>query len=172
MWSTSSTTEAKIEELQKFSACDVSDALLKLQKPLLGKQHAGYLPDIDEKVEANLPIGEHGFPPGTHWVDWARPGTVIVIEQPAGQCCAVAWAHATSTIGTGAEAKQGERELLISFEGLTVLPICHEISSFVIRLRVLSLSGSSRRGLGSDAQICCSGRESEGGCYERLLCDL
>lgn len=31
----------------------------------------------------------HGFPPGKHWVDWAEPGTVVVLEQPAGQFCAV-----------------------------------------------------------------------------------
>lgn len=33
-------------------------------------------------------LEKHGFPPGKHWVDWAQPGTVVVIEQPAGQSCA------------------------------------------------------------------------------------
>lgn len=31
---------------------------------------------------------KHGFPLDKHWVDWAQPGTVVVIEQPAGQSCA------------------------------------------------------------------------------------
>lgn len=30
----------------------------------------------------------HGIPPGTHWVDWAQPNTVVLIDQPAGQNCA------------------------------------------------------------------------------------
>lgn len=35
------------------------------------------------------PEDKHGFPAGTHWVDWAEPGTVAVIDQPQGQSCAV-----------------------------------------------------------------------------------
>lgn len=31
----------------------------------------------------------NGFPPGKHWVDWTRPGTITVINQPPGQYCAV-----------------------------------------------------------------------------------
>lgn len=33
-------------------------------------------------------VEEHGFPPGRHWVDWSRPDTVVLIEQPASQRCA------------------------------------------------------------------------------------
>lgn len=44
-------------------------------------------------IAKNDPVPEtadtHSFPAGTHWVDWAEPGTVAVIEQPAGQYCAV-----------------------------------------------------------------------------------
>lgn len=35
------------------------------------------------------PEDNHGFPAGTHWVDWAEPGTIAVIDQPDGQHCAV-----------------------------------------------------------------------------------
>lgn len=35
------------------------------------------------------PEDKHGFPAGSHWVDWAEPGTIAVIDQPAGQNCAV-----------------------------------------------------------------------------------
>ena len=31
----------------------------------------------------------NGFPPGKHWVDWNQPGTIAVLNQPAGQYCAV-----------------------------------------------------------------------------------
>ena len=31
---------------------------------------------------------EHSIPSGTHWVDHAQPGTIAIIEQPAGQYCA------------------------------------------------------------------------------------
>jgi regulator of RNase E activity RraA len=32
---------------------------------------------------------KNGFPPGKHWVDWNEPGTIAVLNQPAGQHCAV-----------------------------------------------------------------------------------
>ena len=47
------------------------------------------------KSSSSLPASEttpedkHGFPAGTHWVDWAEPGTIAVIDQPDGQHCAV-----------------------------------------------------------------------------------
>ncbi|KAL2005763.1 hypothetical protein VTN00DRAFT_10256 [Thermoascus crustaceus] len=117
----SATIEEKLNALQEFSACDVSDALLKLQKvPKGSTAHAGYLADIvpfspfigrkegQPKIIApastfkfipkeqdqspppeGLPEEKHGFPAGKHWVDWAEPGTIAVIEQPAGQFCAV-----------------------------------------------------------------------------------
>ncbi|KAJ6028123.1 hypothetical protein N7540_003699 [Penicillium herquei] len=109
---------------------------------------------------------KHGFPPGKHWVDYvgdfqdadpAKAGSIIVIEQPDEQYCAVTggimatrmkylgikaavvggrirdlrelqgtelpiWARATSTVGTGAEAKAGVRNVPISIGGITVSP--------------------------------------------------
>ncbi|KAE8350661.1 ribonuclease E inhibitor RraA/Dimethylmenaquinone methyltransferase [Aspergillus coremiiformis] len=110
--------ELKLNVLRNYSACDVSDALLKLQKlPEGTTARAGHIVDLVPfsptiARSANLskiiapastfkfipksdpiPIGDsgesHGFPAGTHWVDFAEPGTVAVIEQPAGQHCAV-----------------------------------------------------------------------------------
>ncbi|KAJ5633730.1 hypothetical protein N7528_001572 [Penicillium herquei] len=110
---------------------------------------------------------KHGFPPGKHWVDYvgdfqdadpAKAGSIIVIEQPDEQYCAVTggimatrmkylgikaavvggrirdlrelqgtdlpiWARATSTVGTGAEAKAGVRNVPISISGITVSPV-------------------------------------------------
>ncbi|KAJ9215290.1 hypothetical protein DTO166G4_3175 [Paecilomyces variotii] len=180
------TLEQKLNALQEFSACDVSDALLKLQKVPKGTTpHAGFLSDItpfapfigrredqpkiiapastfkfipkDESVPDIQPVEKHGFPPGKHWVDWAQPGTIAVLEQPAGQTCAVlggimasrmkylgvrgvvvngrvrdlaelkssglsVYARATSTVGTGAAAKPGARDVPVSFGGVTVSP--------------------------------------------------
>lgn len=109
----------KIKTLLNYSACDVSDALLKLQKVSPGTTaRAGHLADFvpfsptsnKRKIIApastfkfipkdqSLPFGmdldpkirieDHGFPPGTYWVDHAEPGTVVVVEQPTGQYCA------------------------------------------------------------------------------------
>ncbi|EAW10535.1 RraA family protein [Aspergillus clavatus NRRL 1] len=183
----SSSIEQKLNELQKYSACDVSDALLKLQKlPQGATARAGHLADFtpfsptighnttnpkiiapastfrfipkNDPVPASAsPDESHGFPQGTHWVDFAEPGTIAVIEQPAGQHCAVlggimavrmkhlgvrgvlvngrvrdlaeinscripVWARGTSTVGTGAEAKPGARNVPVSLGGVTVSP--------------------------------------------------
>ncbi|KAL1988766.1 hypothetical protein VTN96DRAFT_7650 [Rasamsonia emersonii] len=195
------TLEEKLEALHNFSPCDVSDALLKLQK---GNPLAGHLKDItpfspfigrqsgQPKIiapvstfrfipkDAPTPevesLEKHGFPPGKHWVDWAQPGTVVVIEQPAGQSCAAlggimaarlkylgvkaavvdgrvrdlaelhgsglhVWARGTSTVGTGAEAKPGERDVPISFGGVTISPgdiiICDALEGVVVIPRAL-----------------------------------
>jgi hypothetical protein len=55
----SSSLEQKLTELQKYSACDVSDALLKLQKPPAGTAaRAGHLADFSKEPhsEAEAPI--------------------------------------------------------------------------------------------------------------------
>ncbi|ODH48890.1 hypothetical protein GX48_04938 [Paracoccidioides brasiliensis] len=115
---TSESLEAKLSALQKYSVCDVSDALLALQKVPKGETaRAGFLADLvpfspsrinvenqpkvvapvstfkfipkhDLVSEDTSPSKDHGIPAGSHWVDWAQPGTVVVIEQPAGQYCA------------------------------------------------------------------------------------
>ncbi|OJJ49046.1 hypothetical protein ASPZODRAFT_157525 [Penicilliopsis zonata CBS 506.65] len=106
----------KLAQLQSYSACDVSDALLKLQT--LQPARAGYLADLtphsplgrsttlpkiiapattfkfiprheEPPVLATSSPDTHGFPAGTHWVDFAQPETVVVLEQPEGQTCAV-----------------------------------------------------------------------------------
>ncbi|KAE8144751.1 ribonuclease E inhibitor RraA/Dimethylmenaquinone methyltransferase [Aspergillus avenaceus] len=111
-----STITEKLQILQNYSACDVSDALLKLQKNPEGTTpRAGHLADFipfspttdrtklpkliapastfkfipKSSPDANPSDPSHSFPPGTHWVDSAEPGTITVIEQPEGQHCAV-----------------------------------------------------------------------------------
>ncbi|KAJ5994443.1 hypothetical protein N7451_010167 [Penicillium sp. IBT 35674x] len=183
--------------VENYTACDISDALLKLQKVAEGTApRAGYLADLTpfspitgrndtaRKIAApattfkflnksdNPPAiatenpDKHGFPPGKHWVDYAgdfqdadpaNAGSIIVIEQPDEQYCAVTggimatrmkflgikaavvggrvrdlrelqgtelpiWARATSTVGTGAEAKAAVRDVPISVGGITVSP--------------------------------------------------
>ncbi|KAJ5914812.1 hypothetical protein N7504_003695 [Penicillium tannophilum] len=183
--------------VENHTACDISDALLKLQKVAEGTApRAGYLADLTpfspvtgrndtaRKIAApattfkflnkgdNPPAiatenpDKHGFPPGKHWVDYAgdfqdadpaNAGSIIVIEQPDEQYCAVTggimatrmkflgikaavvggrvrdlrelqgtelpiWARATSTVGTGAEAKAAVRDVPITVGGITVSP--------------------------------------------------
>lgn len=47
-----------------------------------------FIPKNDPIPEDASESKDHGIPPDTHWVDWAQPGTVVLIEQPAGQYCA------------------------------------------------------------------------------------
>ncbi|CAP97971.1 hypothetical protein E8E15_011527 [Penicillium rubens] len=115
--------------VENFSPCDVSDALIKLQKTPEGSTaRAGYLADLvplspttgrNETMSrvaapattfkflaknASPPSiatenpQKHGFPPGTHWVDHvgefqasdpSGAGSIVVIEQPENQYCAV-----------------------------------------------------------------------------------
>ncbi|KAL4953179.1 ribonuclease E inhibitor RraA/Dimethylmenaquinone methyltransferase [Aspergillus filifer] len=189
---TMSTLQDKIAILQNYSACDVSDALLKLQKPSAdgSPPRAGYLADLtpfapaigrntstpktiapvstvkfipkssspSEYLPPNTPLTEDNtFPKDTHWVDNAVPGTIVLIDQPPNQHCAVLggimasrmkylgvtgvivngrvrdlselhssalpiWARATSTVGTGAEAKAGLRNVGIDVGGVLVEP--------------------------------------------------
>ncbi|KAH8428313.1 RraA family protein [Aspergillus melleus] len=110
------TIQQKIDALREYSACDVSDALLKLQKPSPGTTpRAGHLADFTPfsptlgrnttspkiiapastfkfipKASSDVDTSDaHGFPEGTHWVDWAQADTVAVVEQPPDQYCAV-----------------------------------------------------------------------------------
>ncbi|KAL4808414.1 ribonuclease E inhibitor RraA/Dimethylmenaquinone methyltransferase [Aspergillus unguis] len=178
-----STIQEKIETLKNYSACDVSDALLKLQKPVDGSApRAGYLADLTPfsptigrsstlaKIiapastiqfipKSDSPPSDlaeaHAFPKDKHWVDCVEPNTVVLISQPAGQHCAVVggimavrmktlnvagvvvngrirdlseiqgaslpvWAKGTSTVGTGAEAKAGMRNVRIDVGGVGV----------------------------------------------------
>jgi len=101
---------------QSYSACDISDGLLKLKVP-----QAGFLPDISPiPSSAVLPNGngkpmiapistllfvskshstysatsstippESNIPKDKHWTDMPTPGTFAFLQQPAGQVCAV-----------------------------------------------------------------------------------
>ncbi|CRL29687.1 Ribonuclease E inhibitor RraA/Dimethylmenaquinone methyltransferase [Penicillium camemberti] len=123
---------AKLTE--NYSPCDVSDALVKLQKTPEGSTpRAGYLADLGKPptplyITSIIPLTythqiaapattfkflakdasppsiatenpqKHGFPPGKHWVDYvgdfqssdpSGAGSIVVIEQPENQYCAV-----------------------------------------------------------------------------------
>ncbi|RMJ28153.1 DlpA domain protein [Aspergillus sp. HF37] len=182
----STALDQKLNALQAYSACDVSDALLKIQKPPQGATpRAGYLadfipfaPSVGRSESLPKVIGaastfkfisksdpapdlpdpqSNGFPHGKHWVDCAEPGSVAILDQPHGQFCAVlggimavrmgylgvkgavvngrvrdlgelresklpVWGLATSTVGSGAEAKPAARNVPVSVGGVTVSP--------------------------------------------------
>lgn len=96
-----------LKPLYNYTACDVSDALLKLKVP-----GAGYLVDLVPYCHAapestgvtiapastvlfapkSGDISSYGvsnIPNGFHWVDLTIPETVVVLSQPAGQKNAV-----------------------------------------------------------------------------------
>ncbi|KAJ5205890.1 Ribonuclease E inhibitor RraA/Dimethylmenaquinone methyltransferase [Penicillium cf. griseofulvum] len=122
------TLDRQLAELTNYSPCDVSDALIKLQKTPEGSTaRAGYLADLvpfspiigrnetmakiagtattikflaKDAIPPSIAIEnpeEHGFLPGKHWVDHVgqyppnphRAGSILLIEQPADQYCAV-----------------------------------------------------------------------------------
>ncbi|EER23552.1 hypothetical protein D8B26_001676 [Coccidioides posadasii str. Silveira] len=182
----STVTEEKLAILQQFSACDVSDALMKVEKvPKGAPAHGGFLADLGPlilspsstssktiapistvqfipKAQPSLHIAQqdperHGFPEATHWVDHTQRDTIVLLDQPEGQKCAVLggimaarmsvigakgvivngrvrdmaelkasglpiWARGQSTVGTGAEAKPGARNVPISVSGVAVSP--------------------------------------------------
>ncbi|OLN85204.1 4-hydroxy-4-methyl-2-oxoglutarate aldolase [Colletotrichum chlorophyti] len=100
------TEDARIAALHKYTACDISDALVKLRVPA-----GGFLPDLQplgqqKSVDAPITIapastvlfarkGETldsppaNIPKDTHWADLTQPGTVVIIRQPDGQKNAV-----------------------------------------------------------------------------------
>ncbi|RAH43266.1 RraA family protein [Aspergillus brunneoviolaceus CBS 621.78] len=91
--------EEKLRILHNYSACDVSDALLKLQTPAPGAPaRAGHLADLISTIKFiskhdDIPAASndnaHTIPPNTHWVDTVDPDTIVVIDQPPTQHCAV-----------------------------------------------------------------------------------
>ncbi len=87
-------SESQLKELMKYSACDVSDALLKI----LGTNgRAGHLTDIIPQVgngkrlvglisTANFVSNAEGgpasdIPKDKHWVDMVTPGSVLIQNQ-------------------------------------------------------------------------------------------
>ncbi|KAG6005104.1 hypothetical protein E4U21_000431 [Claviceps maximensis] len=97
---------ATVTSLQQYTACDISDALLKLHVP-----GAGHLADLvsystnpgDEPTSPIIaPVSTILFvakdetagtignvPQGIHWADVAEPGTFVVMKQPSNQTNAI-----------------------------------------------------------------------------------
>ncbi|GKZ40148.1 hypothetical protein AbraIFM66950_002644, partial [Aspergillus brasiliensis] len=112
-----SALEEKIALLYNYSACDVSDALLKLQPVAPNTPpRAGYLADLTpyppsqtptsppstprkliapastlQFIPKSTPISNtpNSIPASTHWSDLTTPSTILVISQPPNQHCAV-----------------------------------------------------------------------------------
>ncbi|KAL6866673.1 ribonuclease E inhibitor RraA/Dimethylmenaquinone methyltransferase [Trichoderma novae-zelandiae] len=107
-----------IAQLEKYSACDISDALLKLKVPGAGyvADLVTYSPQQASQAAASSPVtvapvftvlfapkgqqpagvSESGgslpaqnIPRDAHWADLAEPGTFAVLKQPEGQTNAV-----------------------------------------------------------------------------------
>ncbi|KAG5982228.1 hypothetical protein E4U55_002173 [Claviceps digitariae] len=100
-----------VTNLQKYTACDISDALLKLRVPAAGHLadltsystkpgHDATLPTIapvstilfaakGETVGPTAPGPAANVPQGIHWADVAEPGTFVVMKQPPGQTNAI-----------------------------------------------------------------------------------
>lgn len=98
--------DKQLAALRKYTACDISDALLKLKVP-----GAGFIADLQLYsqpgthngpitiapaftvlfVPKGTTIDSHptNIPNSTHWADLTRPGTAVVIQQPDGQKNAV-----------------------------------------------------------------------------------
>lgn len=97
------------DALLQYTACDIADALLALKVP-----NAGFLPDLHIRAKGasrsfgNVTIApastvlmvpkdgsrteglpEKNVPAENHWVDLTQPETIVVIQQPKGQICAV-----------------------------------------------------------------------------------
>ena len=80
------------------------------------------------------PEDNHGFPAGTHWVDWAEPGTIAVIDQPNGQHCAVLggiMAVRMKYMGVQGAVVNGRVRDLGEIMGCR-LPVCFSFLSFFV----------------------------------------
>ncbi|TDZ59791.1 4-hydroxy-4-methyl-2-oxoglutarate aldolase [Colletotrichum trifolii] len=98
--------DARLAALQKYTACDISDALVKLKVP-----GAGFIPDLQLLTQSSLASAPVTIAPAftvlfarkgdtlatppaniskdTHWADITQPGTIVVIRQPDEQNNAV-----------------------------------------------------------------------------------
>jgi regulator of RNase E activity RraA len=101
-------TKEQLQALRNYTACDISDALLKLKVP-----NSGFLPDLNlytplaasetsqvlvapastvlfiPKSATDLSSYPEGnVAAGKHYVDLTEPETIVVISQPKGQICA------------------------------------------------------------------------------------
>ncbi|KAF2103189.1 RraA-like protein [Rhizodiscina lignyota] len=90
-----------VEELKKFTTCDVSDALIKLKYP-----HGGFLPDITmfspQRMDGDCKIVGPAYTvryvrktydfepsPTEHYIDGVPKGAVVFLSTPAGTVNAV-----------------------------------------------------------------------------------
>ena len=102
-----SLSSATVAQLQKYTACDISDALLKLKVPGAGfiADLKSYSPALDGETAsvAVAPVStvlfvpkgetpstpEPNVPKDAHWADMTEPGTFVVMKQPLGQTNAI-----------------------------------------------------------------------------------
>lgn len=105
---TSKPSPEQLQALKNYTACDISDALLKLKVP-----NCGFLPDLSLFSPASRSTGPQitlapastvllvpknvsdlsaypaaNIPEGKHYVDLTEPETIVMISQPSGQICA------------------------------------------------------------------------------------
>jgi len=101
--------ESQLNELRRYTACDIADTLLVLKVP-----NAGFIADLHlrangkpqdagnvtialastvlmvPKTGADLSsLPDVNVPSNQHWVDLTHPDTIVVMKQPEGQKCAV-----------------------------------------------------------------------------------
>jgi len=106
---TMTTSKAQMDELLKYTACDIADTLLVLKVP-----NAGFLSDLHIRAKGPprgsgavtiapastvLMVSKNGgdisglpeanISSDKHWVDLTKPDTIVVMQQPEGQKCAV-----------------------------------------------------------------------------------
>lgn len=87
---------------------------------------------------------DHGIPPGTHWVDWAAPETIVLIDQPSGQSCAAVggiMALRMKVLGVKAAVVNGRVRDLDELQA-SKLPVCSWIPPGIrplLRLGILNL---------------------------------
>ena len=94
------------DQLSKYTACDISDALLKLQSPGAGflANLKPYTLNLRHPVKITIaPVSTvlfapkgvdllepaNNIPEGKHWADLTKPGTIVVMKQPEGQSNAI-----------------------------------------------------------------------------------
>ncbi|EEP80452.1 predicted protein [Uncinocarpus reesii 1704] len=89
-------SKEKVAKLQKYSACDF---LSRLPWPVSPETPASIIAPIStvqfiSKSDALPQIAQddpehHGFPEGTHWVDHTQRDTIVLLDQPEDQKCAI-----------------------------------------------------------------------------------
>ncbi|KAF3358639.1 4-hydroxy-4-methyl-2-oxoglutarate aldolase like protein [Verticillium longisporum] len=106
MASSKTTSEAEVKALAQYSACDISDALVKLKVQgggFLADLHCYSQPDASHTSitiapastvlfipkGATLDAPRSNIPQDAHWADLTPPHTIVVIRQPDGQRNAV-----------------------------------------------------------------------------------